>query len=232
MFAFIAFVTTAFAFSSLVEDFGFSRNVDLPIILPSFDEELVKGNYPPEFDDTAVKFVQTYPPYIQTGCSSTYLDAPSVFYDHQGFLNAEVSCSEAFVQHQAVWQGDECFLAVPINAAGETLKDVCGQTFCSFCEAEPADGSSALEGSSAPSVKVEMFDSLEPKDASYLSTAKVSELNVYDADEFEGLAAPAFDEVDGIAAPLPSSGMPAPKFDASSKRQAPAKGTRRSRFEL
>jgi len=227
MFAFIVFCQTALAFSGLftTEDSIFPRNVDLP----SFDEaELVKGSYPPEFDDTAVKFIQTYPPYIQTGCDSDARDAQFVVI-HQ----TEVPCSEALAQIELVWQEDVCFLAIPINSAGETLKEVCGQTFCSVCEAESAEVSSALEGSSAPSVKVEMFDSLEAEDASYYSAAKISELNdQYDEDDFEGLAPPDFDDVEGLAAPLSSSGIPAPAFDASPKKQAPAKGTRRSRFEL
>merc|ERR1719251_387156 len=104
MLAFIALITSTFAFSSFAKNFGFSpsdRNVDLP--LPSFDEELVKGSYPPDFDDTGVKFVQTYPPYIQTGCAAGSLDASLVFYDHRGFLNAKVSCAKALAQHSAVW---------------------------------------------------------------------------------------------------------------------------------
>lgn len=127
------------------------------------------------------------PPYLKADCKKATKEDPElVYFSREGMLMKDVPCSVAFETQDRLLGGAACDLAAPINRSGQTLFDLCPQTFCELCNRNAlnvsGEASKSMEApakSAMPepeSKRAEVFVEDEPVEG-------VSELPAPDANE-------------------------------------------------
>jgi len=150
---------------------------------------------------------KTPPPYLKADCKEATKEDPElVYFSREGMLMKDVPCSVAFETQDRLLGGAACDLAAAINQSGQTLFDLCPQTFCELCNRNAVEVSEeASKSMEAPAMsampeskQAEVFVEDEPAEG-------VSELPAPDAIEVvakTSLVPPGLEDRPSLEAPI------------------------------